>query len=271
MPRVLHGRCLASLAASLVLAAPLPALAVDGAILFDQNRALAGGVTPGDTAGFPVTLSLPGNYKLTSNLVVPNANTTAIVITADNVNIDLNGFAILGPVVCASDGFSVAQACTGTGSGWGIDGYSTGLRLNTRVVNGTINGMGAYGVVLGINSRVERMDITSNGADGIFSYGGVISDTLLRANGGNGITTSGALITNTRSIFNRGIGISTGNFSVISGSVIGRNGSYGLSVSSNTRYVNNVLDGNATLFGAGVNIAGGTQAGTNTCDSAACP
>ncbi len=41
-----------------------PAGAVDGVVLIDQNRALAGNVTPGDTPGFPVTISLSGSYRL---------------------------------------------------------------------------------------------------------------------------------------------------------------------------------------------------------------
>src|SRR6185436_8638324 len=44
------------------------AFAVDGTILIDQNRALAGNVTPGDAPGFPVTISQPGSYKLSGNL-----------------------------------------------------------------------------------------------------------------------------------------------------------------------------------------------------------
>ena len=41
----------------------MPTWAVDGVILIDQNKALAGNVTPGDTPGFPVTISLPGSYR----------------------------------------------------------------------------------------------------------------------------------------------------------------------------------------------------------------
>ena len=44
--------------------------AVDGIVLIDQNRALAGNVTPGDAPGFPVTLSQPGSYRLSGNLRV---------------------------------------------------------------------------------------------------------------------------------------------------------------------------------------------------------
>jgi hypothetical protein len=44
-----------------------------------------------------VVLTLAGSYRLTSNLVVPDANTDAIDVNADEVTIDLNGFSIIGP------------------------------------------------------------------------------------------------------------------------------------------------------------------------------
>src|SRR5688500_2890388 len=53
--------------------------------LITQAKVNAGNVTPGDTPGFPLTISQKGAYKLTGNLTVPNQDTTAIVITADNV------------------------------------------------------------------------------------------------------------------------------------------------------------------------------------------
>src|SRR5256885_13905531 len=96
----------------------LPMYAVDGAVLINQSAALAGNVTPGDTPGFPVTISVSGSYKLSGNLTVPDANTSAIQISADHVTIDLNGFSIIGPVVCT--GFPIT--CTPHGSGSGIDG-----------------------------------------------------------------------------------------------------------------------------------------------------
>ena len=46
-----------------------------------QAKVNSGGFTPGDAPGFPLVISLKGSYKLTGNLVVPNANTTGIVIT----------------------------------------------------------------------------------------------------------------------------------------------------------------------------------------------
>jgi hypothetical protein len=71
------------------------AYAVDGVVLIDQNRALAGNVTPGDLPGFPVTLSQPGSYRLSSNLTV-SVSLTGILATADGITIDPNGFSIIG-------------------------------------------------------------------------------------------------------------------------------------------------------------------------------
>src|SRR5882724_9755177 len=90
--------------------------AVDGVILIDQNRALAGNVTPGDAPGFPVTISQPGSYRLSGNITVPDVNTTAIQITAEYVTLDLNGFSIIGPNVCTPN----PTTCSAPGSGTGV-------------------------------------------------------------------------------------------------------------------------------------------------------
>lgn len=82
-------------AAAALFAVVSPALAVDGTILIDQAKAFAGNVTPGDSPGFPVTITQPGSYRLASNLRPPAA-TTAIQITASNVTLDLNGFGLIG-------------------------------------------------------------------------------------------------------------------------------------------------------------------------------
>src|SRR5882672_6643872 len=94
--------------------------AVDGVILIDQNRALAGNITPGDAPGFPVTISQSGSYRLSGNITVPDANTTAIQITAAYVTLDLNGFSIIGPTVCTPG----PTTCAPVGQGNGIQAGS---------------------------------------------------------------------------------------------------------------------------------------------------
>ena len=273
---VIQRRVLAALVSVTALAAG-PALAVDGAILINQARALAGNVTAGDTPGFPVSINTPGYYVLTSNLVVPNQNTTAIQVNANNVTIDLNGFAIQGPNVCATDGFTVAQPCTlPSGSplttGIGVDA-GTGVAfnvLNTRIINGTIDGVGGIGIFANVNARIEGVNISNCGSYGIYTFGGVIRDALVRACGAGGILTSGAVIKDSRTIFNRGIGIQTGATSIISGNIVSTNLSYGMALTTNSRYTDNVIDNNNGGNG-NPQISGGTAAGVNTCGSAPCP
>src|SRR4030095_1639101 len=116
-----------------LLASSAPVWSVDGVIEINQTRALAGSVPPGDTPGFPITIDQPGSYRLTGNLIVPNENTNAVQITAEGATLDLNGFAITGPSVEAGP----------TGTGIGVQGPSS-----TVVTNGTVRGMGSYGVLL---------------------------------------------------------------------------------------------------------------------------
>src|SRR5262249_14253614 len=89
----------------------------DGVTLIDQKAATTGKVTPADTPGFPVTISEAGSYRLDSNLIVPDAGTTAIEITADNVTLDLGGFSIIGPNSCTPN---PVQCTYSGGSGIGV-------------------------------------------------------------------------------------------------------------------------------------------------------
>ncbi len=73
-----------------ILGISLPVFAVDGVIEINQAAVNAAG-------GFPFVINTPGSYRLTGNLTVP-AETTAIQIAASQVTLDLNGFAILGPL-----------------------------------------------------------------------------------------------------------------------------------------------------------------------------
>ena len=108
-----------------IVSIPSTVLAVDGVILLDQNKAMAGGVTPGDAPGFPITFTQPGSYRLSSNLTVPSGVSAAIQINADGVTIDLNGFTIKGPGVFGSDPFY---------------GVNSSDRQRTKIHNGSIVG-----------------------------------------------------------------------------------------------------------------------------------
>ncbi len=273
--------------------APGSALAVDGVVEINQARALKGGVTPGDTPGFPVTLSVSGSYRLTSNLTVPDANTDGIFVSADEVSIDLNGFAILGPVTCS--GGPPVTACSASGNGIGIDGAGFN---GITVTNGKVRGVGLYGIDLGKAAQVTGVTVRWAGNSGIVIAGGTVSGCVLEEN-----RFSGAFLVTFASLFSGNVvrgngtvglfaqaptsitantieqngndGIVAEQGSTILGNTIGTNTSFGIecqfaSVVPGGAYAQNVLTGNN---GGGAQVHGCVQlgTGTNVCNAAACP
>lgn len=267
---------LPALAALILLLTVPPARAVDGIIEINQARAMAGGVTPGDTPGWPVTISLAGSYRLTSNLDLGTAagaeNLTAILIEADDVSLDLNDFAIVGPTVC-----DYAATCTRPGNGYGVAGST---RSGTRVMNGTIRGVGNGGVVLGEESRCRDLTIVSNGGDGVGcdtlesvhaarnGGNGIMGDTADRClasfNGGHGIVA--VTVTSSRSASNGENGLHE-PFLAVDNTVFS-NGGKGINCASGVCGAR----GNALLTNFGGNLhAAVVQLGPNLCGSALCP
>ena len=97
VPQRARSRVTAALSIVLLAGLASGVEAADDVQLIDQDLALAGGVTPGDLPGFPVEISRPGSYRLSGNLRVSVPGVHPIIIRADNVTIDLNGFTIQGP------------------------------------------------------------------------------------------------------------------------------------------------------------------------------
>ncbi|HUU44069.1 MAG TPA: hypothetical protein VMX57_09830, partial [Planctomycetota bacterium] len=97
--------------ACFVLVLGVDATADDGRIEINQAAALAGGVVTGDAPGFPVQITLPGSYVLTGDLTVSDPGTSAILVSASRVSLDLNGFSVTGGAVCSGAGAGIE--CTG--------------------------------------------------------------------------------------------------------------------------------------------------------------
>lgn len=142
----------------LTLGLPISAHAVDGVIEINAAKVAAAG-------GYPYTISQPGSYRLTSGLVQPTANTHVLVITAADVTVDLNGFAITGPTTCSMP--SSVTSCTGSGSGQGITSSANGVTIR----NGTLRGIGETGIYLsGQGTRVEGVHVDQCGGVGIYTW-----------------------------------------------------------------------------------------------------
>jgi parallel beta-helix repeat protein len=248
-----------ALATCAIFAAVSSALAVDGEVLINQAKVNAGGITPGDTAGFPAKLSRPGRYKLSGNLTVP-ALTNGIEVTAGDVTIDLNGFTIINT--------TAGQAASGI-----VGVLPAGGVL--RVINGTVTGFSESGVSKASGRGVvEDMRILSNGRNLELPGDSQVRNSTI-ANGNSPMIAPGircyarCLIEQNTVTGNNGAGVAleAGGGTVL-GNVIVGNGFAAIS-SSDTRtgYGNNVLLGN----GAGGQVSGiVSQLHPNVCDPA-CP
>jgi hypothetical protein len=228
--------------------------AVDGVVLINQGSAAAGSVTPGDAPGFPITISQSGSYKLSSDLIVPDANTTAIEITAGFVTIDMNGFSIIGPAVCSGH----PVACVSTGSGVGIIARAGAKQV--KVFNGTIHGMGGNGIDIGnsdvvdnllgpgfIPANIVNVHADSNGGTGI-SVAGIVTGSVATMNGSSGI----AAVT-------------------VRDSIAINNGQFGIAVSNGVASGNMVLENLFGLFASRGTLTGNTANSNQTGIGATCP
>lgn len=241
--------------------------------LIDQATVIAAG-------GFPYTIASSGSYKLSGNL--STTATSAIMISADYVTLDLNGFTILCNS-CKVNSFTLNGV------------MSTGH--STTIVNGKIVGFQGHGILFNNDQgNVDRLELTGNDV-GIQQYGSnltvthttvtgnidtaqgivsglsgalLIADCRVSGNGGDGISVaSSGLVTATAVVGNQGGGIVLGS---------GPQGPLNITVN----VTNNVLTGNGNFdlwvdgghVGYGLNtltsVSGGVSMKNNVCSSGPC-
>jgi hypothetical protein len=160
-------------------------------------------------SSIPVILTDPGSYYFTTNLVQPN-NAPGITLSASDITLDLNGFALIG-----TNGPSAGITTGGT------------VRTNICIRNGTIRNWDA-GLSLSGDAQMivlERLRVVRNSGDGIFFVGsGTITDCVIANNGRHGLAGSLAtMVVKDCEIYQNGLdGIRAGNISLIRGNrVIG--------------------------------------------------
>jgi len=274
---------------ALLAAAVLPpreAMAADGVIELNQARALAGGVTPGDAAGFPVTISQSGSYRLTSDLdLTGGGGGIEVVAPARDVSIDLGGFAIRGVGVCTVSAGGVD--CTFLGLPNGVTSTAATARITLR--NGTIRGMRS-GVVISVAESVviEGLESTNHTNTGIFVGSGIpavvrrsetsviagrgidvgalghVVDCIVSSSGDNGIMA--ADISGSSASGNFGLGIDA-NFSGASvrGSRAVGSGGTGIRVGAGGLVSDSTAQGNkvGVQLGAGASLLSSTSSGNS--------
>jgi hypothetical protein len=220
-----------------------------------------------------VTISEPGSYRLGSNLIVPNSNTNAIVITNSHVTLDLNGFAILGPTDCSGGNNPCANK--GTGNGVTTGGFNAPPQFNITVRNGTIQGMGDAGIDLeGDSHLVEYLHVRSVGGIGIHVSASVdqgqaiVQHNTVQRNL-YGIRVTHGLIRNNVVSTNALAGIDIFGSAHVSNNLVSRN-QVGMNFTSSSRnlgYLGNVFLANSIDVFAN----GGHNLGQNVCSGNICP
>jgi parallel beta-helix repeat protein len=238
------------------------------------------GCFSGDAPNFPVSIdgTAGRSYRLTSDLVVPDENTTGIAVSADDVSIDLAGFEIRGPVTCS---YPPLACVPNAGSGRGVDAESAS---GVSVRNGSIRGMGERGVRLGARAEVTSLRLRFNRVVGIHTDAGArVSNNIAQENGaaittGSGSNVSGntafhnggsyagaiwpgdgSTATGNTAYANDGDGMQVGYGATVSGNTVYGNGGYGIyarpgsTVAGNTAYANR---GAAGISAAGATVSG---------------
>jgi hypothetical protein len=237
--------------------------AVDGVVEINQASAMTGGVTSSDTPGFPVTLDTGGSYRLTGDLDAGGGG--GVVITADYVTLDLNGFRVsnattgVATSTLSINNITVRNGTVSDTTNRGVDvGGLNGRIENVRVVAaGSSAGAPAIsagdnchvtdnvvvdakfrGISVGSACTVARNVVrgTANQGRGVMTgSGSTIVENTIVGSAGDGIYTEGATVARNTVTGNGGAGIlviATGAFhsSGVFGNVVADNGSYGLSV-----------------------------------------
>jgi len=217
-----------AIAATLLLVAASPASAGDGQSEINQTCAVQTGCFAGDTAGFPVTITTPGSYRLTGNLAV-TTDVDGIRITASYVTLNLAGFEISGTNACTGTGGTLSCG-TGTGSGVLATSDPTGITVR----NGTVRNHPRFGVGLeGKGHRIEGVTARHSGDHGIVADPrSSCRSCVAIENGGDGIRlNSAAIVESSTASGNAGEGIKLrGSGGVVNGCNSSTNGGNGIQI-----------------------------------------
>lgn len=212
----------------------------------------------------PLSITASGSYYLTGDFTV--AAGSGILIAADNVTLDLNGYALIS---------------SGSGSGSGI--AVNNPQVNIHIKNGTIRNWPEYAVSAGNanNSRIENLRVYNNGNAGIqVGYGSIVKGCVVSSSDGVGIATSfnssvlecvsnsnsgdgitvglRCVVTDCAASFNGGDGMEAGSGTLISRCQAGSNTGNGFKVTYNCYVVGNdcAVNGMGDGDGAGIYVTG---------------
>lgn len=161
-------------------------------VAIDSSAVAAGGITAGDTAGYPATISTSGSFKLIGNLTLLSTVTDAIDITANDVTLDLNGFTVSSTAVCTATAPTGSSCYMASGTAQVLVKI-TGSRVTLK--NGNIRGSNGRGInIVGDEVVVDGVNVSNSITYGIVASASNILPTISNSSvtlaGGNGLLMS---------------------------------------------------------------------------------
>ncbi|MEM1323688.1 MAG: right-handed parallel beta-helix repeat-containing protein [Bacteroidota bacterium] len=196
----------------------------------------------------------PGSYYLTQNVISAQPGAFGIVIDADDVFLDLNGYTLQGD---RTENPNVLTLPSGGGTGDGI--HLEGTRVNITIQNGTIDswaGNGIYGNATNLSS-FQHLLIRNNGDAGmeIHDYN-VVIDCKAYYNFNDGIDTGeGCTLSNCKSTHNSGYGFDINRFATLDRCMASHNARDGFSISQDGKLTNCTATANEEI---GINASIGS-------------
>jgi hypothetical protein len=201
-----------------------------GVIEINQARAEAGGVNGSlvsDPPGFPVVISEPGSYRLTSDLTKPFPAKHVISILVDDVTLDLGGFTLRAPepvlnCLPSSDGIA-------------------GAGQNITIRNGRIRQTSVGISITGAGARVEHVEVTGPCEAGVrLGESALVEGAIVSQTGGRGIECGNfCRVSNSTSYSNLSTGIRVGTDGIVTGSIAADVGGSGAEAGAGTLVVYN--------------------------------
>ena len=144
----------------------------------------------------PATISEPGSYYLVTNLTDVILHSYGIIVDADNVTIDLNGFTLSGygggvtehPGITTESPHRNLTVRNGTIRNWGAAGIRSQTCVGCRLENLFVSENGGGGIIAGKATLIRHCIACTNGTDGIDAdAGSTIVACVVAANQGVGI------------------------------------------------------------------------------------
>jgi len=186
-------------------------------------------------SALPYNITMQGSYYLTANLTA-NGSGEGITISADNVTLDLDGFALIGG---------------GSGQVAGI--MVAGTHKNIHIKNGTVRGWtnGGVNAASAVNSVIQSLRVSNNSSPSTFFN---IAALCI----GSQSTVKECFVT--QNTFCQGI--AAGHASLVSACVVsGNSNAAGIKAGDDCYILGNVSDSN----GNGITMGSGNRIESNSC------